>query len=77
MHPQTQKSSGLRVQRPGRGVWLSPVRLFCICFKVSFFFSLLGFVFRFSFCFGNSSQGITMNTVNLFSSGSDSLPLLS
>lgn len=41
------------------------------------FFCLVGFVFSFSFCFGNSSQDTAMNTVNLFLSGSDSLPLLS
>lgn len=37
MHPQTQKTVCLLVQRPGQGVWLSPVRLFLVCFKLSFF----------------------------------------
>lgn len=39
---------------------------------------MVGFVFSFSsFVFGNSSQDTAMNTVNLFLSAADSLPLLS
>lgn len=37
MHPESQKTVCLLVQRPGPGVGLSPVRLFLVGFKFSFF----------------------------------------
>lgn len=71
MHPQTQKMGCLLCST----AWAQSLDVSCLSFLSLLSFSLLflvGFVFSFSsFFFGNSSQDIAVNTVNLFLSGSD------